>query len=166
MKVILRTATAPNLDDDKVLDDLVRTEGWLTLMTFAREAARKFSSRSRAVPNSNLFQPNARPMHLHHRPRADTCRWTRTIYLRRCSTRSRGKAGPHLEEVVVLVQASAFAPTVRLRTRMEGPTAKFADCLYEGATAEIEKLSWISRRVVHTTHLYTTYPSPHARIQI
>ena len=42
MRVLVRTATAPRLDDERVLDDLVRTEGWLTLMTFAREAARKF----------------------------------------------------------------------------------------------------------------------------
>ena len=125
MKVILRAATAPNLDDDKVLDDLVRTEGWLTLMTFAREAARKFSSRSRAVPNSNPPQPNARPVHLHRCPRAHTCRWTRTIYLRRCSTRSRASpvgAGP------VAVPGFASARIARSRTRTEGRIARSARC--------------------------------------
>ena len=43
MQVLVRTASAPNLEDDGALDDLVRTDGWLTLMTFARESARKSS---------------------------------------------------------------------------------------------------------------------------
>ncbi len=43
--MLIRTATAPNLEDDKALDELIRTDGWQTLMTFARESARKsFSS--------------------------------------------------------------------------------------------------------------------------
>ncbi|KZT06272.1 polyubiquitin-tagged protein recognition complex Npl4 component [Laetiporus sulphureus 93-53] len=39
MKILVRTATAPNLDDPTVLDELIRTEGWQTLMTFTRETA-------------------------------------------------------------------------------------------------------------------------------
>ncbi|KAH9919119.1 polyubiquitin-tagged protein recognition complex Npl4 component [Fomitopsis serialis] len=37
MNVLIRTATSPNLDDPTVLDALIRTEGWQTLMTFTRE---------------------------------------------------------------------------------------------------------------------------------
>ncbi|TBU39546.1 polyubiquitin-tagged protein recognition complex Npl4 component [Dichomitus squalens] len=57
MQVIIRTATAPNLEDDKVLDDLVRTEGWLTLMTFAREAAPKRPTSSPLPPSSSGHVP-------------------------------------------------------------------------------------------------------------
>lgn len=41
MKVLLRAATAPNLEDPTILDELISTEGWQTLMTFTRETARK-----------------------------------------------------------------------------------------------------------------------------
>ncbi|OBZ79306.1 Nuclear protein localization protein 4 [Grifola frondosa] len=37
MKVLLRAATAPNLSDPSVLDELIGTESWHTLMTFTRE---------------------------------------------------------------------------------------------------------------------------------
>ncbi|THH28283.1 hypothetical protein EUX98_g5902 [Antrodiella citrinella] len=39
MKVLIQVASAPNLDDPSVLDSLIRTESWHTLMTFARETA-------------------------------------------------------------------------------------------------------------------------------
>ncbi|KAI0935907.1 hypothetical protein AcV5_004194 [Taiwanofungus camphoratus] len=39
MKVLLRAATAPNLEDPTILDELISTEGWQTLMTFTRETA-------------------------------------------------------------------------------------------------------------------------------
>ncbi|TFK57582.1 polyubiquitin-tagged protein recognition complex Npl4 component [Heliocybe sulcata] len=39
LKVLAKTATAPNLDDPELLDSLLRTESWNTLMTFARETA-------------------------------------------------------------------------------------------------------------------------------
>ncbi|KAM5532765.1 hypothetical protein V8D89_013562 [Ganoderma adspersum] len=55
MRVLIRTATASNLEDDNVLDDLVRTDGWLTLMTFAREAAPKPPSNS--PPSSSGHVP-------------------------------------------------------------------------------------------------------------
>lgn len=41
MKILVRTSSAPNLEDPTVLDELVRTESWQTLMTFARETAGK-----------------------------------------------------------------------------------------------------------------------------
>ncbi|TFY76634.1 hypothetical protein EWM64_g7379 [Hericium alpestre] len=41
MKVLARVASAPSLDDPTVLDPLIATDGWQTLMTFAREHARK-----------------------------------------------------------------------------------------------------------------------------
>ena len=41
MRALIRAATAPNLEDDQVLDDLIRTDGWQTVMTFARELARE-----------------------------------------------------------------------------------------------------------------------------
>ncbi|CCM00348.1 uncharacterized protein FIBRA_02378 [Fibroporia radiculosa] len=39
VQVLVRTATSPKLDDSTVLDALIRTDGWQTLMTFARETA-------------------------------------------------------------------------------------------------------------------------------
>ena len=41
MRALIRAATAPNLEDDQVLDDLIRTDGWQTVMTFARELLKK-----------------------------------------------------------------------------------------------------------------------------
>ncbi|KAI0079865.1 polyubiquitin-tagged protein recognition complex Npl4 component [Panus rudis PR-1116 ss-1] len=39
MKLLLRIASSPNLDDRAVLDPLLRTDSWQTLMTFTREVA-------------------------------------------------------------------------------------------------------------------------------
>ena len=39
-KVLIRVATAPNMEDPTVLDPLLKTESWQTLATFARESAR------------------------------------------------------------------------------------------------------------------------------
>lgn len=44
MKVLARTVTSPKLDDPTVLDALIRTDGWQTLMTFTRETIRKRST--------------------------------------------------------------------------------------------------------------------------
>ncbi|KAI0639037.1 polyubiquitin-tagged protein recognition complex Npl4 component [Trametes polyzona] len=41
LRVLIRAATAPNEESPTVLDELLHTEGWLTLMTFAREVAPK-----------------------------------------------------------------------------------------------------------------------------
>jgi len=39
-KVLVRTATSPRLlEDPSVLDALMKTDGWQTLLTFARESA-------------------------------------------------------------------------------------------------------------------------------
>ncbi|KAI0052906.1 polyubiquitin-tagged protein recognition complex Npl4 component [Auriscalpium vulgare] len=39
MKTLVRVASAPNLDDPAVLDPLLATESWQTVLTFARESA-------------------------------------------------------------------------------------------------------------------------------
>ena len=42
MQVLIRTVSSPTLlDDPSQLDPLLATESWQSLMTFAREAARK-----------------------------------------------------------------------------------------------------------------------------
>ena len=42
MKVLLRVATSPTLKEDgAVLDSLLMTESWQTLITFAQEIARE-----------------------------------------------------------------------------------------------------------------------------
>lgn len=46
MKILLRVASASNLEDASVTDALFATESWQTLMTFARESARKYSTTS------------------------------------------------------------------------------------------------------------------------
>ena len=38
--MLIRIATTPNVDDRAVLDPLLETESWQTLITFARESAR------------------------------------------------------------------------------------------------------------------------------
>lgn len=43
MKVLLRVASAPDLKDNgAVLDELLMTESWQTLITFAQEMAREY----------------------------------------------------------------------------------------------------------------------------
>ena len=119
MQILIRAATAPNLEDDKVLDDLLRTGSWLTLMTFAREAARKFASRPHIVPCRTLIfpQPNALPA-MPHCPQVDMSPWTRTTYRPSYLTRSRATADPRLGEAAMVVPAFASAPIVRSRTPM------------------------------------------------
>ncbi|CDO72743.1 hypothetical protein BN946_scf184990.g26 [Trametes cinnabarina] len=51
-RVLIRTATAPDIESPTALDELLRTEGWLTLMTFARETAPKRPSGG-APPSSH-----------------------------------------------------------------------------------------------------------------
>jgi nuclear protein localization protein 4 homolog len=42
MKVLMQTASSPDLlEDVTLLDPLLATDGWQTLMTFSREHARK-----------------------------------------------------------------------------------------------------------------------------
>jgi nuclear protein localization protein 4 homolog len=41
MRVLMQTASSPNLlEDVSLLDPLLATDGWQTLMTFSREHAR------------------------------------------------------------------------------------------------------------------------------
>lgn len=40
MRVLIKVATAPSLDDPAVLDPLISTDSWQTIITFARESAR------------------------------------------------------------------------------------------------------------------------------
>ena len=43
MKILLRVATSPNLKDNgDILDGLLMTESWQTLITFAQETVREF----------------------------------------------------------------------------------------------------------------------------
>jgi hypothetical protein len=95
MKIMIRTATSPaRLEDTDVLNELFRTEGWQTLMTFARETARKYSvSDNRHFaegidhPQNQLllYDQNSQP----HPPRR-LLEWTK-IFLRTYSTRSHGQ---------------------------------------------------------------------------
>lgn len=60
MKVLVRTATSPNLDDPTLLDALIRTEGWQTFMTFTRETIRKYWI-SYTLPVYSRRPPASRP---------------------------------------------------------------------------------------------------------
>ncbi|KAI8983421.1 polyubiquitin-tagged protein recognition complex Npl4 component [Trametes punicea] len=51
LRVLIRTATAPDIESLTALDELLHTEGWLTLMTFARETVPKRPST--AAPSSS-----------------------------------------------------------------------------------------------------------------
>ena len=43
MKILLRVATSPNLKDNgDILDELLMTESWQTLITFAQETVHEF----------------------------------------------------------------------------------------------------------------------------
>jgi nuclear protein localization family protein 4 len=58
----MHVATAPNLDDPTVLDSLLVTESWQTLMTFARESARTLLQlRSLSVLTNFDIYPIAAP---------------------------------------------------------------------------------------------------------
>ncbi|KAI0336196.1 polyubiquitin-tagged protein recognition complex Npl4 component [Cubamyces sp. BRFM 1775] len=52
LRILMRAATVPNIESPTVLDELLRTEGWLTLMTFAQEVAPKRPSSS-GLPSSS-----------------------------------------------------------------------------------------------------------------
>jgi nuclear protein localization protein 4 homolog len=52
--VLVRVATAQNLDDPAVLDPLLTTESWQTVATFARESDRTFLS-APLRPSSVLY---------------------------------------------------------------------------------------------------------------
>ena len=52
MKTLLRVATSPNLKEDgALLDEILLCESWQTLITFAREMARRSSSRHLSPPS-------------------------------------------------------------------------------------------------------------------
>ncbi|KAI0803035.1 NPL4 family-domain-containing protein [Irpex lacteus] len=59
MKVLLRVASAPDLDDPSVTDALFSTESWQTLMTFARETAP--SGRAVGAPPANAMDEDIPP---------------------------------------------------------------------------------------------------------
>lgn len=62
MKIFLRVASSPQLlEDSTVLDSLITTEGWQTLMTFTREMARKHIATSFARWSNSPFLAAARP---------------------------------------------------------------------------------------------------------
>ena len=132
MGVLIRTATSPNLEDDKVLDDLVRTEGWLTLMTFAREVARKFACHDAYVfCVDRVFSQRNHHLQAHRRLRVAMYRWIQT-YLQKCLTRSRKTAELPQGQVVVSAVTSAFAHTAPSRTPTGATIARFAGCHYKG----------------------------------
>jgi hypothetical protein len=45
MQVLLRAAISPNVDDPAVLDDLLVTEGWSTLMTIVHGSEGEFNNK-------------------------------------------------------------------------------------------------------------------------
>ena len=63
---MIRAASQPNLlEDAKLLDPLIATEGWQTLMTFTRESARKY------FPSLTSQEPRLKCNQLHRLRRQD-----------------------------------------------------------------------------------------------
>ncbi len=115
MKILIKVASSPTLlEDISQLDPLLATEGWQTLMTFARESAREWLSNGSMV-NSNIVQletPTVRR------------RWTK-ISLRMYWIKSRPNR-QHLE--VAELRASALI--ARTKIIMAAMIVKSAGCLY------------------------------------
>ena len=126
-KVLIRVATAPNMDDPAVLDPLLKTESWQTLTTFARESARTSSClpicASRPMCSRLLC-----PQHLNvpHSPRRivrQRVMYTRTSHPN-CSMMLRRL--PIVK--VVRLLAYACVHTARTKTRTVDTIARCADC--------------------------------------
>lgn len=131
MKIMVRTATAADIDDPTILDDLLRTESWQTLMTFTRESAREcIPSLHTSFALTEHRQLAPQPPHLPS-PEAP-----RTTFRPRSSTRSPQKK--RLLEAArrpprtsgAVGGTSGSARIVRSRTRMRDRTARSAGCLW------------------------------------
>lgn len=126
MKTFLRVATSPDLKENgALLDEILKCESWHTLTTFAREMARKSSSRRRSPGHLvNIYHlssqlHNVRRL-LHQQP-AGRPRWTRTSRQSYTSNsdRTQGRG---------LAARSRYVHTARSRTHMEGTIARCAAC--------------------------------------
>jgi hypothetical protein len=122
-KVLVRTATSPRLlEDPSVLDALMKTDGWQTLLTFARESAREFF-----LYNMILFswlQRYAHQLLLRHRQLQQTWDITMTRFLKISSIRLLQKRLLRVEEVAILESGSV--PIAPLKMTTEDMTVKFA----------------------------------------
>ena len=61
MKTLLRVASSSNVENPRLLDELLATESWQTLMTFAQELARESMLFSRLRLANLGCRPAARP---------------------------------------------------------------------------------------------------------
>jgi nuclear protein localization family protein 4 len=65
MEVVMKTAVSPSLDDPKVLDALLSSDGWQTLLTIAQETAplpRAQSSGSASASRPDIIPPLQEPV--------------------------------------------------------------------------------------------------------
>lgn len=117
MKVLTKVASSPALlEDVSLLDPLMATEGWQTLMTFVRESARKSPHLSDCSSFADVLQPCA--IIIPHQP------WMK-IFLKTYWIKL-----PLNKQLPAVAAVLAFALIVRLRMLMEETTAKFAGCPY------------------------------------
>lgn len=149
MKVLVKVASAQSLDDPAVLDPLVSTESWQTIITFARESARTFplirSLLFCSVPLTRFFPERKQPPRDLHKPPLQVLppiSWTKTS-LQNCTNNSEvrkvrvalGELGVVQDQGLVVLgeveEGRGCVRIVRLRTRMGGRIARFVGCRCE-----------------------------------
>lgn len=125
--MLIRVATAPNMDNPAVLDPLLKTESWQTLATFARESARTSSCSPPYGHRSPCAQRLLCPQHLNvpHRPRQMVRQ--RVI----CTRTSRPNCSVMLRRLpavkVVCLRADACVHIARTKTHTVETIATYAD---------------------------------------
>ena len=134
--MILRAASSPNLlEDPSILDSVIATDGWQTLMTFTREMARTYRAQNYVHSCLTLvLQPHDRQrLHLRHRcPRRRT--WMKTFL---------PSSTNNLREKMLTLEAPqqvahravgilGYVLTARLKTRTVGQIVRFVDCRCRG----------------------------------
>jgi hypothetical protein len=132
MDILMRAVTSPTLlEDPSQLDALFATEGWQTLLTFAREVAREYILR-----HSFLFpDPSKQPVRQRLRQRLRTG-WTKISHKKYSIRSQQTKLPVQLAEAATVMlqrnpavlQADGYAHIVPLKTRMAAGIVKSVDC--------------------------------------
>lgn len=132
MKTFLRAASSPNLlEDPSILDAVITTDGWQTLMTFTREMARTY-----LAGDCYCYPKLTRVFQLHDRRllrlwlRHLRWLWMKTFPASSMNN-SHGKepiAPLQQQAMQVAAGTSGYVLTARSRTRIAGRIVRFVDC--------------------------------------
>jgi hypothetical protein len=131
IKTWVKTVSNPKLlDEPSLLDPLLKTDGWQTLMTFTRESAREFHVKLLVLPNTRLIAQQKLHGHRALHP-AHPLTWTMTFH-KRCLTRLQPRKlrtpQPQPQLVGRAAVVSRSVPTVPLKTKRVGWIVMFVGC--------------------------------------